>query len=143
MVHWYSHTWISIGTHQKLKKNKHNALLSSLMIMQLIQHQMITINMQYTFKQQCVHDYIQAECITFHINNPVKLVTYGRKPCLPIYPQLVYLNTKTQLYKFNISSPNRDPCVAKSWSCIMYHLAVSELEYLVWVTFSAISIPML
>ena len=39
------------------------------------------------------------------------------KTCQPIYPQLAYLHTQTQLYKFNISSPNRDPCVAISqWS---------------------------
>ena len=75
------------------------------MIMQLMQHQIIAINMQYTFKQlsQCVHDYpsrIHAECIAFYINNPVKLVT-GNHVNLCI--QLVYLYTLTQSYKFKRS----------------------------------------
>ena len=43
-----------IATHGSLSEAKHNVLLSSLMNMQLIQHQMIAINMQ---NMPCVHDY--------------------------------------------------------------------------------------
>ena len=38
---WYSHTWISIWTHQKLRA-KHNAFLPTLIITQLIQRTMHT-----------------------------------------------------------------------------------------------------
>ena len=73
------------------------------MIIQLIQHQMIAIN-------NSVRMTIQAECITLHINNPAKLYSH-RKPNQLICTQLVYLYTQTQLYKFIIISPNRNPCV--------------------------------
>jgi len=52
---------------------------------------------------------IQADCITFHIDIAVKLVTGNH-----VNPYTHNWCTQTQLQKFNISSPNRDPCVAIS-----------------------------
>jgi len=69
---WYSHTRISIWTYQELKDNRNNALLSSLMIIQLIQHQNDCNQHANTPSSNSVCMTMQVECI---INNPVKLAT--------------------------------------------------------------------
>jgi len=79
------------------------------MIMQLIQHQNDCNQHANTPSSNSVCMTVQVECI---INNPVKLVTLNHVNLCN--PQLVYLYTQTQLYKFIISSPNRDPYVAIS-----------------------------
>ena len=86
MVHCdiYSYTWISIQTHQKLYANKHIALLSSLMIM------------QYTFKQQCVHEYASRIHHILH-KNPVKLATETMSTYIPTIGASVYIDTIIQV----------------------------------------------
>ena len=92
------------------KDNKHNALLSNLIIMQLMQNQN-DCNQHAIHLQATVCMTMLVEYITFHINNPVKLVTLNH---INLYTHNWYIYTQTQLYKFNISSPNKDPCVAIS-----------------------------
>jgi len=87
-----------------------------------VQQQVTAINMQHTFKQQCVHDYPGR----IHINNPAKLVTGSETASTYIsyaHNRWFYLCICTQSHKFNISSPNRYPCVAISQR-IMYNVSL-------------------
>ena len=116
---WYSQP--SMDLYSDLSEAKDNVLLSSLMIMQLSKW-LQSRWCKYTFIQECVHDYMQVECI---INNPMKLVALN-------HVNLYTHNMCIYIHRLNCTSSSLAVQIEiHVWlyhikPCILHHLVVAE-----------------